>query len=44
MFDMTGGYKWEAWNKLKGMSKADAEAAYIAKVPLSQCAYLRSLN
>ena len=39
MFDFTGGAKWKAWTAKKGfpfvnlgMSKADAQAAYIAKV------------
>ncbi|XP_030555013.1 acyl-CoA-binding protein [Drosophila novamexicana] len=30
--DFKGKSKWEAWNKLKGMSNADARTAYIAKV------------
>uniref|UniRef100_U3FZT8 Acyl-CoA-binding protein n=1 Tax=Micrurus fulvius TaxID=8637 RepID=U3FZT8_MICFL len=32
MFDLKGKAKWDAWNKLKGMSKEDAIKAYIAKV------------
>jgi len=32
MMDFKGKAKWDAWDKNKGMSKADAEAAYIAKV------------
>jgi diazepam-binding inhibitor (GABA receptor modulating acyl-CoA-binding protein) len=32
MFDLTGKAKWEAWNKLQGTSKEDAQAQYIAKV------------
>ncbi|XP_064539217.1 acyl-CoA-binding protein [Drosophila montana] len=30
--DFKGKSKWEAWNKLKGTSSADARTAYIAKV------------
>jgi len=30
--DFKGKAKWEAWNKIKGMSNADAQSAYIAKV------------
>ncbi|KAH8376908.1 hypothetical protein KR093_002070, partial [Drosophila rubida] len=30
--DFKGKAKWEAWNKIKGMSNGDAQAAYIAKV------------
>jgi len=32
MFDMKGKAKWEAWNGKKGISQADAETQYIAKV------------
>jgi diazepam-binding inhibitor (GABA receptor modulator, acyl-CoA-binding protein) len=32
MFDLTGKAKWEAWTKLAGTSKEDAQAQYIAKV------------
>ncbi|XP_068715966.1 acyl-CoA-binding protein-like [Montipora foliosa] len=32
MLDLKGKAKWDAWNNKKGTSKADAEAAYIAKV------------
>ncbi|KAJ3412159.1 Acyl-CoA-binding domain-containing protein 2 [Chytridiales sp. JEL 0842] len=32
MFDLQGKAKWEAWNKNKGMSKADAQAKYIELV------------
>lgn len=32
MFDLKGKAKWDAWNKLKGMSKEDAIKVYIAKV------------
>ncbi|CAH3186747.1 unnamed protein product, partial [Porites evermanni] len=32
MLDFAGKAKWDAWNGKKGMSKEDAEAAYIAKV------------
>lgn len=32
MLDLMGRGKYDAWAKLKGMSKADAEAKYIAKV------------
>ncbi|XP_060631467.2 acyl-CoA-binding protein [Anolis sagrei] len=32
MLDFKGKAKWDAWNKLKGMSKEDAMKAYIAKV------------
>ncbi|KAH8409544.1 hypothetical protein KR222_008169, partial [Zaprionus bogoriensis] len=30
--DFKGKAKWEAWNKIKGTSSADAQSAYIAKV------------
>lgn len=30
--DFKGKAKWEAWNKLKGTSTADAQTAYITKV------------
>lgn len=30
--DPKGQYKWEAWNKRKGMSKQEAEEKYIALV------------
>ncbi|XP_001356518.2 acyl-CoA-binding protein [Drosophila miranda] len=30
--DFKGKAKWEAWNARKGMSNADAQGAYIAKV------------
>ncbi|KAH8241412.1 hypothetical protein KR026_000317, partial [Drosophila bipectinata] len=29
--DFKGKAKWEAWNNRKGMSKSDAESAYVAK-------------
>lgn len=29
MFDLKGKYKWEAWNKVKGTSVADARQKYI---------------
>ncbi|HQV23786.1 MAG: acyl-CoA-binding protein [Moraxellaceae bacterium] len=32
MLDVTGRMKFDAWAKLKGLSKTDAEARYIAKV------------
>jgi len=32
MMDFKGKAKWDAWDGKKGTSKADAEAAYIAKV------------
>lgn len=32
MFDFKGKYKWEAWNKLKGLSQEEAEQKYIALV------------
>jgi len=32
MFDLKGKAKWDAWNGKKGVSAADAEAQYIAKV------------
>ncbi|XP_044294342.1 acyl-CoA-binding protein [Varanus komodoensis] len=32
MFDLKGKAKWDAWNKLKGMSKEEAMKVYIAKV------------
>ncbi|XP_034288569.1 acyl-CoA-binding protein-like [Pantherophis guttatus] len=31
-FDLKGKAKWDAWNKLKGVSKEDAIKVYIAKV------------
>ncbi|MEI2776327.1 MAG: acyl-CoA-binding protein [Tetrasphaera sp.] len=31
MFDLVGRAKYDAWAKLKGMSRQDAEAAYIKK-------------
>ena len=30
--DFAGKAKWDAWDSRKGMSKEDAQAAYIAKV------------
>ncbi|XP_017047792.1 acyl-CoA-binding protein homolog [Drosophila ficusphila] len=30
--DFKGKAKWEAWNNRKGLSNADAQSAYIAKV------------
>merc|ERR1711953_278276 len=32
MLDMKGKAKWEAWNKPKGMSQDEADAAYIKLV------------
>ncbi|XP_001641414.2 acyl-CoA-binding protein [Nematostella vectensis] len=32
MLDFTGKAKWDAWEKKKGKSKEECEAAYIAKV------------
>ena len=32
MFDPKGRAKWDAWEAKKGMSKDDAEAAYVQKV------------
>ncbi len=32
MLDVIGRMKFDAWTKLKGISKAEAEARYIAKV------------
>ena len=32
MFDFKGKAKWDAWTSVKGLSVADAEAAYIALV------------
>lgn len=32
MLDVTGRMKFDTWAKLKGISKIDAEARYIAKV------------
>ncbi|WFD43701.1 acyl-CoA-binding protein (ACBP)/diazepam binding inhibitor (DBI)/endozepine (EP) [Malassezia psittaci] len=29
MLDMTGRYKWDAWNKLKGKSSEDAKKEYV---------------
>ncbi|XP_020809259.1 acyl-CoA-binding protein homolog [Drosophila serrata] len=30
--DFKGKAKWEAWNNRKGLSNADAQTAYVAKV------------
>lgn len=32
LLNVTGRLKYDAWARLKGMSRADAEAGYIAKV------------
>jgi diazepam-binding inhibitor (GABA receptor modulating acyl-CoA-binding protein) len=32
MFDPQGRYKWDAWNSVKGTSKEEARAKYIALV------------
>mmetsp|Transcript_13176 Transcript_13176/g.30617 ORF Transcript_13176/g.30617 Transcript_13176/m.30617 type:complete len:87 (-) Transcript_13176:280-540(-) len=32
MLDFTGKAKWDAWDSLKGMSKEDAMAKYVAAV------------
>lgn len=32
LLNVTGRLKYDAWARLKGMSSADAEAGYIAKV------------
>ena len=32
MLDLVGKSKWDAWNGVKGTSKEDAEAKYIATV------------
>lgn len=32
MLDLKGKAKWDAWDSKKGMSKDDAQTAYIAKV------------
>lgn len=32
MMNIAGRFKYDAWAKFKGMSKADAEAGYVAKV------------
>lgn len=32
LLNITGRLKYDAWAQVKGMSRADAEAAYIAKV------------
>lgn len=32
MLNIAGRLKFDAWAKLKGMSKADAEAGYVKKV------------
>merc|ERR1712168_185910 len=39
---MKGKAKWEAWNKLKGMSQDEADAAYIKLVAWQgrRCAWL----
>ncbi len=31
--------KWDAWNKIKGMSKADAMTAYIAEIARQDTVY-----
>ena len=36
MLDLKGNAKWDAWNALKGMSKEEAQAKYIAKVQALQ--------
>lgn len=32
MLNIAGRLKYDAWEKVKGMSRADAEAAYVKKV------------
>ncbi|CCH62082.1 hypothetical protein TBLA_0G01360 [Henningerozyma blattae CBS 6284] len=32
VFNLKGRYKWDAWEKLRGMSQAEAEKKYIALV------------
>jgi acyl-CoA-binding protein len=32
LMDIKGGYKYDAWASKKGMSAADAQAAYVALV------------
>jgi diazepam-binding inhibitor (GABA receptor modulating acyl-CoA-binding protein) len=32
MFDLVGKAKWDAWEKLKGTSQADAQKKYIELV------------
>ncbi len=32
ILNVNGRLKWDAWAKLAGMSRADAEAGYVAKV------------
>lgn len=32
MLDFKGKAKWDSWNGKKGMSKSDAEAAYVREV------------
>lgn len=32
ILNVTGRLKYDAWAKLRGMSRADAEAAYVEKV------------
>lgn len=32
MFDFKGKYKWESWDKLKGIPQEEAESKYIALV------------
>lgn len=32
MMNIAGRFKYDAWAKLNGMSKVDAEAGYVAKV------------
>ena len=39
MFDPVGGAKWDAWNRLKGTSKAEARRSYVAEVRRQQQVY-----
>ena len=39
MLDFTGKAKWDAWEKVKGKSKDDAESEYIKKVQEMKQAY-----
>lgn len=32
LFDLKGKAKWDAWNEKKGMSKEEAQRAYVARV------------
>lgn len=39
MLDLKGRYKWDAWNKNKGMSQTEAQAKYIDYVKFLKSKY-----